>query len=74
MPRAAALIDTQQISDITKVIDANTFERPIYAGNALAVVKSSDEKKIITVRGTAFDPVDATSGNSPVLKMLPHRG
>ncbi len=67
MPRAAALLDTQQISDITSVIDADTFERPIYAGNALATVKSSDEKKIITVRGTAFDPV-AAEGGSPAVE------
>ena len=66
MPRAAALLDTQQISDITKVIDADTFERPIYAGNALATVKSSDDKKIITVRGTAFDPVAAEGGSAAV--------
>lgn len=54
MPRIAALIDASQISDITAVIDANTFERPIYAGNALQTVKTSEAKKIITVRGTAF--------------------
>jgi electron transfer flavoprotein alpha subunit len=53
-PRVAAKLDTQQISDITAVIDASTFERPIYAGNAIATVKSSDAKKVITVRGTAF--------------------
>ena len=67
MPRAAALLDTQQISDITSVIDADTFERPVYAGNAIATVKSSDEKKIITVRGTAFDPV-AEEGGSPTVE------
>ncbi len=66
MPRVAALLDIQQISDITKVIDTDTFERPIYAGNALAVIKSSDDKKIITVRGTAFDAVDGTSGNANI--------
>lgn len=64
MPRAAAVLDTQQISDIINVIDADTFERPIYAGNALATVKSSDAKKIITVRGTAFDPVAAEGGSA----------
>jgi electron transfer flavoprotein alpha subunit len=53
-PRVAAKLDTQQISDITAVVDAATFERPIYAGNAVATVKSSDAKKVITVRGTAF--------------------
>lgn len=66
MPRVAALLDTQQISDITAVHDADTFDRPIYAGNAIATVKSSDAKKIITVRGTAFDPVKAEGGNSPI--------
>lgn len=55
MPRAAALLDVQQISEITAVIDANTFERPIYAGNAIETVTSSDTLKVITVRGTAFD-------------------
>ena len=53
-PRVAAKLDTQQISEITAVIDAATFERPIYAGNAIATVRSSDAKKVITVRGTAF--------------------
>lgn len=66
MPRVAAMMDTQQISDITAVHDADTFDRPIYAGNAIATVKSSDAKKVITVRGTAFDPVAAEGGNSPI--------
>ncbi len=66
MPRVAALLDTQQISDISAIHDADTFERPIYAGNAIATVKSSDAKKIITVRGTAFDPTKADGGNSPI--------
>ena len=66
MPRAAALLDTQQISDITAVVDVDTFERPIYAGNAIATVKSADALKLITVRGTAFDPVDVDGGNAPV--------
>ena len=66
LPRAAALLDTQQISDITKIIDADTFERPIYAGNAMATVKSSDEKKLITVRGTAFDPANAEGGSAAI--------
>ena len=63
MPRVAALLDVQQISDIIAVEDADTFVRPIFAGNALATVKSSDAKKLITVRTTAFDPV-ATEGGS----------
>lgn len=66
LPRAAALLDTQMISDISGVIDADTFERPIYAGNAIATVKSSDTKKVITVRGTAFDAADATGGSASI--------
>ncbi len=56
MPRVAAVLDTQQLSDISAVHDADTFERPIYAGNAIATVRSSDPVKVITVRGTAFEP------------------
>ncbi|CAG0903090.1 unnamed protein product [Cyprideis torosa] len=66
MPRAAAMLDTQQISDISAVHDADTFDRPFYAGNAIATVKSSDPKKIITVRGTAFDPVAADGGSASI--------
>jgi len=66
LPRAAALLDTQQISDISGIIDADTFERPIYAGNALATVKSKDDKKLITVRATAFDPADAEGGSAVI--------
>jgi len=62
MPRVAALLDVQPISDISEVIDADTFVRPIYAGNALATVKSSDTKKVITVRAASFDPVPAEGG------------
>ncbi|OYU75160.1 MAG: electron transfer flavoprotein subunit alpha, partial [Burkholderiales bacterium PBB5] len=54
-PRVAALLDVGQISDATKVISADTFERPIYAGNAIATVQSSDSVKVITVRTTGFD-------------------
>ncbi|MBV9777903.1 MAG: electron transfer flavoprotein subunit alpha/FixB family protein, partial [Acetobacteraceae bacterium] len=57
MPRVAALLDSQPISDIAGVVDADTFIRPIYAGNALATVKSSDAKKVVTVRAASFDPV-----------------
>ena len=66
MPRVAALLDVAQISDITAVIDADTFERPIYAGNVIATVKSSDAKKGITVRTTAFDAVPAEGGSASV--------
>ena len=62
-PRVAAKLDVAQISDITKVESPDTFERPIYAGNAIATVQSSDATKVITVRTTAFDPA-ATSGGS----------
>jgi len=66
MPRVAALLDVQPISDIAEVIDADTFVRPIYAGNALATVKSSDAKKVITVRAASFDPVPAEGGAAPI--------
>jgi electron transfer flavoprotein alpha subunit len=66
MPRVAALLDVQPISDISDVIDADTFVRPIYAGNALATVKSSDSKKVITVRAASFDPVAATGGTATI--------
>ncbi|MGQ0650916.1 MAG: electron transfer flavoprotein subunit alpha/FixB family protein [Betaproteobacteria bacterium] len=64
MPRAAALLDVQQISDIVAVEGADTFVRPIYAGNALATVKSKDPVKVITVRTTAFDAVASTGGSA----------
>lgn len=66
MPRAAALLDTQQISDIISVESDNTFKRPVYAGNAIATVKSSDDKKLITVRSTTFDAVNADGGSASV--------
>jgi electron transfer flavoprotein alpha subunit len=65
-PRVAALLDVAQISDATKIISADTFERPIYAGNAIATVQSLDEKKVITVRTTGFDPAAATGGSAAV--------
>jgi len=65
-PRVAATLDVAQISDITKVISADTFERPIYAGNAIATVQSADATKIITVRTTGFDPAAATGGSAAV--------
>ena len=64
-PRLAAKLDVMQLSDITAVIDTDTFERPIYAGNAIMTVKSSDSKKVVTVRGTAFDAA-GTNGEAPV--------
>lgn len=65
-PRVAAKLDVAQISDITKVVSADTFERPIYAGNAIATVQSVDAVKVITVRGTGFDAAAATGGSAPV--------
>jgi electron transfer flavoprotein alpha subunit len=65
-PRAAALLDVAQISEISDVIDADTFKRPIYAGNAIATVKCGDAKKVITVRGTSFDGVAAEGGSASV--------
>jgi len=65
-PRVAARLDVGQISDITKVDAPDTFERPIYAGNAVATVQSLDAVKVITVRTTGFDPAPATGGSAPV--------
>jgi len=65
-PRAAALLDVAQISEISDVVDADTFKRPIYAGNAIATVKCGDAKKVITVRGTSFDGVAAEGGSASV--------
>jgi electron transfer flavoprotein alpha subunit len=64
MPRVAALLDVQPISDIADVVDADTFVRPIYAGNGMATVKSADAKKVITVRAASFDPVAAEGGSA----------
>ena len=66
LPRAAALLDTQQISDIIAIESPDTFQRPVYAGNAIATVKSSDAMKLITVRGTAFDPAPAEGGSAAI--------
>ena len=66
MPRVAALLDVQPISDIAEVVDDDTFIRPIYAGNGMATVKSSDPKKVITVRAASFDPVAADGGSAAV--------
>ena len=66
LPRVAALLDVAQISDIQGVESADTFKRPIYAGNAIATVKSNDAIKVISVRGTAFDGVAAEGGSASV--------
>ena len=65
-PRIAAKLDVAQISEITAVVSADTFERPICAGNAIATVQSGDPVKVITVRATAFDPVAAEGGSATV--------
>jgi electron transfer flavoprotein alpha subunit len=68
LPRVAAKLDVAQLSDITRVVSADTFERPIYAGNAIATVQTSDPVKVITVRTTGFDPVAATGGSAAIEK------
>lgn len=65
-PRVAAQLDVAQLSDVTKVVSADTFERPIYAGNAIATVQSADAVKVLTVRGTAFDAAAAQGGSAAV--------
>lgn len=65
-PRVAAKLDVAQVSDITKVVSADTFERPIYAGNAIATVQSGDAKKVLTVRTTGFDAAPASGGSAAV--------
>ncbi len=68
LPRIAAKLDVAQLSDITKVVSSDTFERPIYAGNAIATVQTNDPVKVITVRTTGFDPVAATGGSAVIEK------
>jgi electron transfer flavoprotein alpha subunit len=70
-PRVAAALDVQQISEIVGVVSDDTFERPIYAGNAIATVQSGDRVKVMTVRATAFDPVAAEGGSAAVEKISP---
>ena len=69
LPRAAALLDVQAISDISAVISEDTFQRPIYAGNIIATVQTSDPIKVLTVRTTAFDPVPAEGGSAAIEKL-----
>ncbi|ABL99377.1 electron transfer flavoprotein subunit alpha/FixB family protein [Shewanella amazonensis] len=68
LPRVAALLDVAQLSEVVKVVDANTFVRPIYAGNAMATVESLDDKKVMTVRPSAFDA--AANGGSAAIEAL----
>jgi len=74
LPRVAAALGVAMVSDITAVVDAETFERPIYAGNAIATVRSADAVKLLTVRATAFEPVAASGGSAAVepLEPVPH--
>jgi electron transfer flavoprotein alpha subunit len=65
MPRVAALLDVMQVSDVIKVVSPDTFERPIYAGNAIQTVQSTDAKKVLTIRTTAF-PAVAGNGSAPI--------
>ena len=69
LPRVAALLDVNQLSDVMAIESADTFKRPIYAGNAIATVKSADAIKVMTVRGTAFDPVEGTGGSAEVVNL-----
>ena len=71
MPRVAAKLDVAQISDITKIVSSDTFERPIYAGNAIATVQSIDPIKVITVRTTSFDPARVSGGSAEITKLAP---
>ena len=68
-PRIAVKLDIAQVSDVIKILSSDTFMRPIYAGNALATVKSNDKTKIITIRPTSFDPVETSGGNEVVEKL-----
>lgn len=67
MPRVAALLDVPQISDLTEIVDGNTFVRPIYAGNAFETVQSSEDKLVLTFRATAFDAAPAQGGNAEIV-------
>ena len=69
MPRIAANLDISQVSDITKVISADTFIRPLYAGDAFATVKRPDTKKCVTIRPTSFAPCETSGGSAPIEKI-----
>ena len=69
MPRLAAILDKQMISDVINIHDENTFDRPIYAGNAIATVKSEESMKLITIRSTAFEPFTIDNGKSKFIQL-----
>ena len=69
MPRLAAVLDKQMISDVIEIHDAKTFDRPIYAGNAIATVKSEESIKLITIRATAFEPLKIEGGSSEFIQL-----
>ena len=69
MPRLAAILDKQMISDVINIHDENTFDRPIYAGNAIATVKSEESMKLITIRTTAFEPFTVDNGKSKFIQL-----
>ena len=69
LPRAAALLDIQQISEVIEIIDSSTFKKPIYAGSCIATVKSNQEKNALTIRTTAFDKAEVGSGNAEVQEL-----
>ena len=71
LPRLSALLDVQQISEITEVVSEDTFKRPIYAGSCIATVKSNDVIKVITVRATAFDPISDSGGSASIEAINP---
>ena len=71
LPRVSALLDSQQISEITEVVSGDTFKRPIYAGSCIATVKTLEAKKIISVRSTAFDGVTSGSTEAPIVSIAP---
>ncbi len=71
MPRVAALLDVAQISDITKILSADTFARPIYAGNAIATVQAHDNKKVLTIRTVSFDSASLTGGSATIESIEP---
>lgn len=72
MPQIAALLDVQQISDVIRIDSSDTFQRPVYGGQAIATVQSKDAKKVLTIRGTAFPAVEETGGNAKIENIMPH--